>query len=117
MTRTTPGLAPPSPSFCATPTGGRVAATYDLACNRPHIRRIFGGIGFRTCDPPVPRRHHFTIRSIETVNRDETTRMAFKPDLETVNRDQTTRMAFKPDLETVNRDRTEGWHSNQISKL
>ncbi|GBM78740.1 Calcium and integrin-binding family member 3 [Araneus ventricosus] len=55
MTRTTPELAPPSPSFRATPTGGRLATTYDLACNRPHARRIFGGIGFRACDPPVPR--------------------------------------------------------------
>ncbi|GBN98949.1 hypothetical protein AVEN_110915-1 [Araneus ventricosus] len=41
--------------FCATPTGGRLATTYDLACNRPHTRRIFSGIGFRTCNPPVPR--------------------------------------------------------------
>ncbi|GBM10158.1 hypothetical protein AVEN_258760-1 [Araneus ventricosus] len=55
MTRTTPELAPPSPNFRATPTGGRLATTYDLACNRPHTRRIFSGIGFRTCDPPVPR--------------------------------------------------------------
>ncbi|GBN04266.1 hypothetical protein AVEN_264495-1, partial [Araneus ventricosus] len=36
MTRTTPELAPPSPNFRATPTGGRLATTYDLACNRPH---------------------------------------------------------------------------------
>ncbi|GBM48355.1 hypothetical protein AVEN_37805-1 [Araneus ventricosus] len=55
MTRTTPEMAPPSPNFRATPTGGRLATTYDLVCNRPHTRRIFGGIGFRTCDPPVPR--------------------------------------------------------------
>ncbi|GBN21612.1 hypothetical protein AVEN_254283-1 [Araneus ventricosus] len=55
MTRTTPELAPPSPNFRTTPTGGRLATTYDLACNRPHTRRIFSGIGFRTCDPPVPR--------------------------------------------------------------
>ncbi|GBM72558.1 Oxidation resistance protein 1, partial [Araneus ventricosus] len=53
MTRTTPELAPPSPNFRATPTGGRLATTYDLACNRPHTRRIFSGIGFRTCDPPI----------------------------------------------------------------
>ncbi|GBM89508.1 hypothetical protein AVEN_43035-1 [Araneus ventricosus] len=52
MTRTTPELAPPSPNFRAKPTGGRLATTYDLACNRPHTRRIFSGIGFRTCDPP-----------------------------------------------------------------
>ncbi|GBM20671.1 hypothetical protein AVEN_230251-1 [Araneus ventricosus] len=45
----------PSPNFRATPTGGRLATTYDFACNRPYTRRIFGGIGFRTCDSPVPR--------------------------------------------------------------
>ncbi|GBM41564.1 hypothetical protein AVEN_215731-1 [Araneus ventricosus] len=56
MTRTTPELAPPSPNFRATPTGGRLATTYDLACNRPHTRRIFSGIGFRTCDPPEKKR-------------------------------------------------------------
>ncbi|GBL84376.1 hypothetical protein AVEN_117150-1 [Araneus ventricosus] len=55
MTRTTPELAPPSANFRATPKGGRLATTYDLACNRPHTRRIFSGIGFRTCDPLVPR--------------------------------------------------------------
>ncbi|GBN60308.1 hypothetical protein AVEN_139406-1, partial [Araneus ventricosus] len=54
MTRTAPELAPPSPNFRATPRGGRLATAYDLACNRPHTRRIFSGIGFRTCDPPVP---------------------------------------------------------------
>ncbi|GBN05958.1 hypothetical protein AVEN_215372-1 [Araneus ventricosus] len=55
MTKATPELAPPSPTFRATPTGGRLAATYDLACNRQHTRRIFSGIRFRTCGPPVPR--------------------------------------------------------------
>ncbi|GBN72412.1 hypothetical protein AVEN_55094-1 [Araneus ventricosus] len=55
MTRSAPGLAVPSPSFCATPTGGRLATTYDLAFSGPHTRRIFSGIGFRTCDPPVSR--------------------------------------------------------------
>ncbi|GBM60674.1 hypothetical protein AVEN_62625-1 [Araneus ventricosus] len=55
MTRTTPELAHPSLNFLTTPTRGRLATTYDLECNRPHTRQIFGGIGFRTCDPPVPR--------------------------------------------------------------
>ncbi|GBN71839.1 hypothetical protein AVEN_43067-1 [Araneus ventricosus] len=59
MTRTTPELAPPSPNFHATPTGGRLATTFDLACNRPHTRRIFSGIGFRAFDPPVPRQNGF----------------------------------------------------------
>ncbi|GBN31657.1 hypothetical protein AVEN_174850-1 [Araneus ventricosus] len=54
MTRTTSELAPPSPNFRATPMGGRLATTYDLTCNRPHTRRIFSGIGFRTCDPSGP---------------------------------------------------------------
>ncbi|GBO30935.1 hypothetical protein AVEN_62394-1 [Araneus ventricosus] len=35
MTRTTPNLAPPSPNFHATPTGGRLTTTCDLTCNRP----------------------------------------------------------------------------------
>ncbi|GBO24043.1 hypothetical protein AVEN_31794-1 [Araneus ventricosus] len=39
--------------FYATPTGGRLATTYDLACNRPHTRRIFSGNGFRTLSPPA----------------------------------------------------------------
>ncbi|GBO02126.1 hypothetical protein AVEN_154094-1 [Araneus ventricosus] len=55
MTRTTPELAPPSPNFHATPTGGRLTTTYDLTCNRPHTRRIFSGIGFRTWNPPPPK--------------------------------------------------------------
>ncbi|GBL72316.1 hypothetical protein AVEN_115266-1 [Araneus ventricosus] len=84
MTRTTPELAPPSPSFYATcwwrsphwsstgltsflgrpgqcgyfyatPTGGRLTTTYDLKCNRPHTRRIFSGIGSRTWNPPAPK--------------------------------------------------------------
>ncbi|GBN57575.1 hypothetical protein AVEN_17322-1, partial [Araneus ventricosus] len=55
MTRTTPELAPPSPNFRATPTGGRLVTTYDLSCRRPHTRRIISGIGFRSCGPPVPR--------------------------------------------------------------
>ncbi|GBM09915.1 hypothetical protein AVEN_86803-1 [Araneus ventricosus] len=61
MTRTTPELAPPlSPNFHATPTGGRLATTYDLTCNRPHTRRNFGGIGFRTWNSPAakPRPYH-----------------------------------------------------------
>ncbi|GBN25830.1 hypothetical protein AVEN_172898-1 [Araneus ventricosus] len=35
------------------PTGG--TRIDPLACNRPHTPRIFNGIGFQTCDPPVPR--------------------------------------------------------------
>ncbi|GBM64031.1 hypothetical protein AVEN_252142-1 [Araneus ventricosus] len=34
MTRTTPELASPSPNFHATPTGGRLATAYDLACSK-----------------------------------------------------------------------------------
>ncbi|GBL91947.1 hypothetical protein AVEN_102525-1 [Araneus ventricosus] len=62
MTRTTPELVTHSPNFRATPTRGRLATTDDLACNRPHTRRIFSGIGFRTCDPPV-RGRDLTTRS------------------------------------------------------
>ncbi|GBM18164.1 hypothetical protein AVEN_151707-1 [Araneus ventricosus] len=45
----------PSPNFHATPTGGRLATAYDLACNRPHTRRIFSGIGVRSWNPPAPK--------------------------------------------------------------
>ncbi|GBN02609.1 hypothetical protein AVEN_93172-1 [Araneus ventricosus] len=41
--------------FYTTPTGGRLATTYDLACSRSHTRRIFSGIGFRTRNPPAPK--------------------------------------------------------------
>ncbi|GBM29475.1 hypothetical protein AVEN_255856-1 [Araneus ventricosus] len=41
--------------FYATPTGGCLDTTNDLACNRSHTRRIFSGIGFRTWNPPAPR--------------------------------------------------------------
>ncbi|GBO03509.1 hypothetical protein AVEN_202567-1, partial [Araneus ventricosus] len=49
-----------SPSFHATPTGGSLATSYDLACGRPHTRWIFSGIGFRTWKPPTtrPRPYH-----------------------------------------------------------
>ncbi|GBN84162.1 hypothetical protein AVEN_156117-1 [Araneus ventricosus] len=55
MTRMTPELVLPSPSFHATRTEGRLAATYNLACNKPHTRRIFSGIGFRAWNSLVPR--------------------------------------------------------------
>ncbi|GBL96087.1 hypothetical protein AVEN_104325-1 [Araneus ventricosus] len=38
MTRAAPEMVPSFPNFHATPTGGRLATTYDLACNRPHTR-------------------------------------------------------------------------------
>ncbi|GBL98069.1 hypothetical protein AVEN_84575-1 [Araneus ventricosus] len=41
--------------FYATPTGGRLATTYDLVCSRLHTRRIFSGIGFRAWNPPAPK--------------------------------------------------------------
>ncbi|GBM86362.1 hypothetical protein AVEN_64240-1 [Araneus ventricosus] len=42
------------------PTGGRLTTTYDLMCNRPQKRRIFGGIGFRSWNTPAlyPRPYH-----------------------------------------------------------
>ncbi|GBN68533.1 hypothetical protein AVEN_111886-1 [Araneus ventricosus] len=49
MTRTTPELAPSLQTSIT--TEGRLATTYDLACSRPHTRRIFSGIGFRTLRP------------------------------------------------------------------
>ncbi|GBL91856.1 hypothetical protein AVEN_172776-1 [Araneus ventricosus] len=41
--------------FDATPMGGRLATTYDFACNGPHTQRIFSGIGSRTWNPPAPK--------------------------------------------------------------
>ncbi|GBM20417.1 hypothetical protein AVEN_188188-1 [Araneus ventricosus] len=82
MTRTTPELAPPlqtstpcwsstglapflgGPGQCrysyAAPTGGRLAITTDLTYNRPHTRRIFSGIRFRTWNPSAskPKPYH-----------------------------------------------------------
>ncbi|GBN71354.1 hypothetical protein AVEN_27950-1 [Araneus ventricosus] len=45
----------PSPNFRTTPTGGHMAAAYDLGCNRSHTWWIFGGIWFRTCNHPAPK--------------------------------------------------------------
>ncbi|GBM27823.1 hypothetical protein AVEN_119281-1 [Araneus ventricosus] len=44
-----------SSSFHATPEGGRLTTTYDLACNRPHTRPNFSGIGIRAWNRPAPR--------------------------------------------------------------
>ncbi|GBN06611.1 hypothetical protein AVEN_260457-1 [Araneus ventricosus] len=41
--------------FCTTAAAGRLDTTYDLACNRPHSRRFFRGIGFRAWSPPASR--------------------------------------------------------------
>ncbi|GBM15889.1 hypothetical protein AVEN_258433-1 [Araneus ventricosus] len=46
----------PSPNFHATPTGGRLATTYELTCKRPHTRRIFSGIGFEAETLPLGHR-------------------------------------------------------------
>ncbi|GBM98913.1 hypothetical protein AVEN_58185-1 [Araneus ventricosus] len=45
---------------CTTLTGGRLAPRCDLTCNRPHTRRIFGGIEFRSWNTPTtkPRPYH-----------------------------------------------------------
>ncbi|GBN07641.1 hypothetical protein AVEN_228397-1 [Araneus ventricosus] len=74
MTRTTPELATPSPNCHATLTGGRLATTYDLACNSP----IHGGSsvesGFEsgtlwlqsrdlTTRPPRPPRNNRVTRA------------------------------------------------------
>ncbi|GBM24502.1 hypothetical protein AVEN_254016-1 [Araneus ventricosus] len=55
MTRTTPELAPPLQRSTPTKKGERLATAYDLTCNRPHTRRIFSGIWFRTWNPPAPK--------------------------------------------------------------
>ncbi|GBM07014.1 hypothetical protein AVEN_63460-1 [Araneus ventricosus] len=67
MTKTTPELTSPSPNFHPTPTGGRLATTYDLTCNRPNTRRIFSEIRFRTWKPPIPKPRpcHYAIVTLE----------------------------------------------------
>ncbi|GBN12333.1 hypothetical protein AVEN_241526-1 [Araneus ventricosus] len=48
MTRTTPELAPPLQTSAPLRREDIWSLPYDLACNRPHTRWIFKGIGFRT---------------------------------------------------------------------
>ncbi|GBM34109.1 hypothetical protein AVEN_235053-1 [Araneus ventricosus] len=60
MTRTTPERTHPLQTS-ATPGGRCLATTYNLACSRPHTRRIISGVGFRVWDPPTPSRN-FTTR-------------------------------------------------------
>ncbi|GBO08942.1 hypothetical protein AVEN_35401-1 [Araneus ventricosus] len=43
MTRTTPGLAAPSPSFRTSPMGGCLDTTCDLARNRPNASSVESG--------------------------------------------------------------------------
>ncbi|GBM72652.1 hypothetical protein AVEN_138211-1 [Araneus ventricosus] len=68
MTRTTPELAPPSPNFHATRTGGRLVTTYDLTCNRPHTRRIFSAIEFRIGTLQPQSRDQWRIQGLVGVN-------------------------------------------------
>ncbi|GBN45487.1 hypothetical protein AVEN_20430-1 [Araneus ventricosus] len=55
MTRTTPELEPPFQASAPHRWENVWTPTYDLTCNRPHTRRIFSGIWFRTWSPPAPR--------------------------------------------------------------
>ncbi|GBO37710.1 hypothetical protein AVEN_15254-1 [Araneus ventricosus] len=48
--------------------GGRLATTYDLACNRPHTRRIFSGIGFRAWNPPASKPRLYYLATTDSVN-------------------------------------------------
>ncbi|GBM43722.1 hypothetical protein AVEN_60524-1 [Araneus ventricosus] len=57
MTRTTPELAPLSKSLHATPPESVWPLAYDLACNRPHTRRIFSGTGFPEPNLYLPLGH------------------------------------------------------------
>ncbi|GBO08620.1 hypothetical protein AVEN_52512-1 [Araneus ventricosus] len=50
-----PELAPSPSNFHTTPAGGCLAVMYDLMRDRPHTRRIFSGIVFRTWNPPAPK--------------------------------------------------------------
>ncbi|GBN57684.1 hypothetical protein AVEN_216003-1 [Araneus ventricosus] len=63
MTRTTPELEPPlSLNFRSTPAVGHFAPTYDLTRNRPNTRRIFSGIGSRSCLDLLPQSRDLTTR-------------------------------------------------------
>ncbi|GBO21395.1 hypothetical protein AVEN_19592-1 [Araneus ventricosus] len=55
MTRTTPELAPPLQTFEQHQQEDVWPPIYDLECNGPHTRRIFGGIGFSNWKPPTPK--------------------------------------------------------------
>ncbi|GBN49951.1 hypothetical protein AVEN_27642-1 [Araneus ventricosus] len=89
MTRTTPELAPPSPNFHATPTGGHLDTTYDLMCNR----RIYSGIGFRTWNPPAlpldQRCLEIELNSDDIINVSR-----FYPQISTQRHDLTSWMSF-----------------------
>ncbi|GBM00493.1 hypothetical protein AVEN_111724-1 [Araneus ventricosus] len=77
MTMTTSELKAP---LRTTPMGGRSITTYDLTCRRPHIRRIFSGLGFRTWNPPVPKPspHHLaSVASFSDSEWPETSRSKF----------------------------------------
>ncbi|GBO39554.1 hypothetical protein AVEN_172202-1 [Araneus ventricosus] len=52
---------------------------YDLACNRPHTRRIFGGLGFRTCDQTLPLGHHFFLEETRVAGLCEQISRLFHP--------------------------------------
>ncbi|GBM82944.1 hypothetical protein AVEN_30708-1 [Araneus ventricosus] len=60
MTRTTPELTPPSPSFRATPAGGRLPATLDFAFTRSTHRADFHWNRVSNLEPscPKPRPYH-----------------------------------------------------------
>ncbi|GBM13362.1 hypothetical protein AVEN_81768-1, partial [Araneus ventricosus] len=63
----------PSSSFRAAPAGGRLAAAYDSARGGPYTRRIFGGSGFRSCGPLVPRSgpYHWANAALGFVVKDK----------------------------------------------
>ncbi|GBM95803.1 hypothetical protein AVEN_165503-1 [Araneus ventricosus] len=72
MTRTTPELASPLQTSTSHKREDVWLSTYDLTCNRPHTRRIFSGIGFRTWNPPVPRPrpYHYATEAFESAREE-----------------------------------------------
>ncbi|GBM36796.1 hypothetical protein AVEN_248747-1 [Araneus ventricosus] len=62
MTRTTPELLPPLQASAPHQRENVWFLTYDLACNRPNTRRIFGGIDFELGTLRLQGRH-LTTRS------------------------------------------------------
>ncbi|GBL77463.1 hypothetical protein AVEN_41851-1 [Araneus ventricosus] len=69
MTRTTPELAPPFQASTPHQREDVLDTTYDLACSRPHTRRIFSGIGFRTWNPPAPKPRPYLYATAATFHQ------------------------------------------------
>ncbi|GBL96494.1 hypothetical protein AVEN_229939-1 [Araneus ventricosus] len=64
MRRTTHELAPPSPNFRSTPTGGHLAPT-DLTCTRPAYRTVLRWNRVSNLEPSGPRLRPYLLFSYQ----------------------------------------------------